>query len=402
MHPMQLGAVANQSLRDARAGYSRTGFAGLAGTRLFLISLVVVVLPVSSVIPPLTAAAPRTTPSPSAADFLSNAFIYRAGLRSTIPLREDALFLAREAFRFTETVTWDSPSDRAIISDPSGGRRLIVLADRSFLFSDTTKLWNRTYRPRLPSEADAVRFAVGRLGSHGLLPMEATALAVEKVRVRVGESMMDNHWRVVFGFRAVAGRAPAGDVSWPVHGATLVVRVGGEGEVIGVHWRWRPLERMDVTPLLSPGEAQSRARWRYRNPKLVVSRAILFYSMEPEGGAQDFVYPAYLLDIKDTDSQIAVPATPLVPIVRIAEPPPGARLPAGKEVKFRVQVLGGSGDFTYRWTSSLESLAFPRFILSDKQEFGTVLRRKGAHFVTVVVRDARGLTASDELVILVQ
>ena len=141
------------------------------------------------------------------------------------------------------------------------------LTNGNFTFNRTTKAFMDDRAPRLPDRADAMKAAQEFLGRNKLLPKEIDQFRLVHYGGLRSSSVIDGRRAGPIVDRLVTltyGRT-LDDMAVIGPGSKVVVNVGDGGEVVGMIYRWRELDRESrraVTPaeMISQQEAEELAR----------------------------------------------------------------------------------------------------------------------------------------------
>lgn len=293
---------------------------------------------------------------------------------------------------FSDTAIWkEDAAGGRLLSDKSAAES----AARSFLLhanqlvARDSQLRRERCPPLFPSE---VRHVLTKLMVHP-------------------DSGRPDHWLSQFAVDLTLNIA--GQLA-PVLGATIEVRTGAAGKVVGLSSRWRPIVSSDSTRLLNvPGQPSEPVR-----PAADVMRARLTESIEPiaapvppvagNGAAEEEPKPALAYVMQDETALQTV----IAPYYAVISGHDGFFYPAttyslllnivqsngAGGVLLQALVAGGSGSYAYEWASWS-----PNVFQEGSRNLGTGLEAEvpsGVHNVVLRVTDkATNVTAQTEAMV---
>lgn len=274
----------------------------------------------------------------------------------------------------------------------------------SIWYADESKLYSEVYAPvELPSEEEARDIAEDFLASligDGVIPE-----GVEFEFRDIGETMtvtfdrdteqtetVINHLDVLFSFGELDGIPVEGP------GAKIRVSIGEEGEVIGLHYVWREIEKaFGAYPAISEDEATEIFKEGIE-AEFETLEVKLGYYAESEYEKQDFLQPYYIFDgtvVIDGEevhlSTQLIPATTFSPIAKREQPAYGAVFSEGGLIQFEASVSGGEPPYDYIWESDIDGVIGTGASFStDHLSVGIVCEEIVPHDITLQVTDGNG------------
>lgn len=284
-----------------------------------------------------------------------------------------------------DTFGMDAPTvreDDEVFVLRQDGKILQVWKDSfAILFSDDDKLWNPAYKPKLAATAqEAVQQANAFLSQHNLLPSEASAFTADlrSVKDQSGAGV-PNHWKVTYKFEL----SLEGGDKVSIVGALMEVRIGDQGEIIGLDRNWRDLKPFEKRPLRSVQEAVELYQQKFCKQLSLSSKTpaseLLVYLMDDALNVQKFVAPFYFFGL--------VSATDFSPMLTIESPADEAFFREGQEITFKASARFGTPPLGYAWYSVTPSLTDFR---SQEAAFKRTLP-VGTYILQVLTADKNGM-----------
>ncbi len=283
--------------------------------------------------------------------------------------RDSVLKLAREAFGMSSPQV--SEDDVAFMLVQEQKRLTVWKASGAILFADGSKLWNPAYEITSPADAvSAVQLALHFLKTHNLLPPQAVTEGVlmpiprlHSVKRLDGQEVY-NHWSVDFNLLVDSG-SDAG--ARRIDKSQLLIRLGQEGEIIGLERHWRDLGERQLVAAVTQEQARELLAWKLGLPVSAIPSVGdmgvgMVYTLHYEEEPQAWLYPVYGLSFADSAQGMIgggiVPASTFSILARIVSPKPEARFKLSDPIELRAEVRAGFGTppYRYEWYSVKDGL----------------------------------------------
>jgi hypothetical protein len=294
---------------------------------------------------------------------------------------------------------------------------MVYRASGAFTFSDFNLLHERSYRPSLPSEAEAEKIAVQYLKKHHWWPEGAVLAGVHVGQFeqiggaeRQKRTLQPNHICVDFRLRI-------DDLNTYGAGAKIKVYLGDKGEVIGLFHAVPKIEkRLDRPAAAAPDlKATLQRKLNFPLKSIEVRDVTLAYLCESPLINTGFIHPVYVFTLaapiktgRGRKSGLVefmthpIPATGFAPAVTIDAPDGPLSVGQNEPLTLACQVSGGTAPFRYRWESSIDGVIGSEPVL--KAEGLTIAHRAGrlaAHTIKVTVSDAHGYQDTHQVAVRV-
>jgi len=136
----------------------------------------------------------------------------------------------------------------------------------------------------------------------------------------------------------------------------MEVRIGDQGEIIGLDRNWRDLKPFQKTPPRSVQEGTSLLKQKFcrefQIPQNISTPQMLVYLMDDALNVQNYVAPFYFFRL--------ISATDFSPIAVIESPANNAVFEEGQTIEFKTSVRFGTSPYGYAWGTIASALRSPK------------------------------------------